>query len=88
MIKTLGPPWIPRVVLALLSLGIVIFGAASFFNGETAYFNSRGGIVFAPVAIITGVLGLIIAVFKPFVFAKPPKKKSRFRGWPKGRARY
>jgi hypothetical protein len=88
MIKTLGPPWIPRIVLALLSLVIVIFGVASFFNGGTAYFNSRAGIVFAPVAIIIGVLGLIVAVCKPFVFANPPKKKSRFRGWPKGRARY
>ena len=88
MIKMFGPSWVPRAILALISLVIVMFGAATLFNGKIDYYNLWGGIVFAPIAIIIGSLGLIIAALKPKIFAQPPKKKSRFRGWPKGRARY
>jgi membrane-bound ClpP family serine protease len=88
MIKTFGSSWVPRTVLGLVSLVIVIFGAAGLFNRETSYYSSWGGIVFSPVAIIIGLLGLIIAAFKQEVFAPPTKKKSRFRGWPTGRPRY
>jgi hypothetical protein len=69
-------------------LVIVLFGVATLFNEKLTYYNSWSGIVFAPIAIIIGALGLIIAIFKSKVLAQPPKKKSRFRGWPKGRARY
>jgi hypothetical protein len=88
MIKTFGPSWVPRAILALISLVIVMFGAATLFHGKIDYDNSWGGIVFAPTSIIIGSIGLIIAALKPKSFAPPPKKKSRFRGWPKGRARY
>jgi membrane-bound ClpP family serine protease len=88
MIKNFGSSWVPRTVLGLISLAIFIFGAATLFNGETSYYSSWGGIVFAPVAIIIGLLGLIIVAFKQKVFAPSPKKKSRFRGWPRGRPRY
>jgi energy-converting hydrogenase Eha subunit A len=88
MIKTFGPSWIPRIILGLISLVIFIFGAATLFGGEENFYSSWGGIVFAPVAIIIGLLGLIITAFKQKVFAPPPKKKSRFRGWPGGRSRY
>jgi hypothetical protein len=88
MIKTFGPSWMPRAILALISLVIVMFGAGTLFNGKIDYYNSWGGIVFAPIAIIIGSLGLIIAALKPKILVQPPKRKSRFRGWPKGRARY
>jgi hypothetical protein len=88
MIKEFGPSWVPRVIIALISLVIVMFGAATFFHGGIDYPNSWGGVVFAPFAIVIGSLGLIVATLKPKVFAQTPKKKSRFRGWPKGRPRY
>ena len=88
MIKGFGPSWVPRTIIATISLVIVLFGVATLFNEKLTYYNSWSGIVFAPIAIIIGALGLIIAIFKSKVLAQPPKKKSRFRGWPKGRARY
>jgi hypothetical protein len=48
-------------ILGRTSLVIFIFGAATLFNGEKISTAPWGGIVFAPVAIIVGLLGLIIA---------------------------
>jgi len=88
MIKTFGPPWIRRTILALISFLIVMLGAATLFHGKLEYYNWWGGIIFAPFAIIIGSLGLAIAAFKPKIFLETAKKKGRFRGWPKGRSRY
>jgi hypothetical protein len=88
MIKRFGPPWVRRVVLALISFLIVVLGAATLFHGKLEYYNWWGGITFAPFAIIVGSLGLVIAAFKPRVFEETGKKKNRFRGWPKGRSWY
>lgn len=88
MIKTFGPPWVRRTILALISFFIVMLGAATLFHGKLEYYNWWGGIIFAPFAIIIGSLGLVIAAFKPTVFEETVKKKSRFRGWPKGRSRF
>jgi uncharacterized membrane protein YfcA len=87
MIKTFGSPWVRRTILAVISLLIVMLGAASLLHGKTDYYNWWGGVVFAPFAIIIGSLGLVIAAFKPKVFLEAPKKKGRIRGWPTGRAR-
>jgi intracellular septation protein A len=88
MIKTFGPPWVRRTILALISFLIVMLGAATLFHGKLEYYNWWAGIIFAPFAIMIGSLGLVIAAFKPTVFEETAKKKSRFRGWPKGRSRY
>jgi hypothetical protein len=88
MIKTFGPPWVRRTILALISFLIVMLGAATLFHGKLEYYNWWGGIIFAPFAIIIGSLGLVIAAFKPKVFEETAERKSRFRGWPKGRSRY
>jgi hypothetical protein len=88
MIKTFGPPWVRRTFLALISFVIVMLGVGTLFHGKIEYYNWWGGIVFAPFAIVIGSLGLFIAAFRPNVFLETAKKKSRFRGWPKGRSRY
>jgi hypothetical protein len=88
MIKTFGPPWVRRTILALISFFIVMLGGATLFHGKLEYYNWWGGIIFAPFAIIVGSLGLGVAAFKPGVFEETAKRKSRFRGWPKGRSRY
>jgi uncharacterized membrane protein len=84
MIKTLGPAWVRRTILALISFLIVMLGAATLFHGKLEYYNWWGGMIFAPFAIVIGSLGFAIAVFKPNVLEETAKKKSRFRGWPKG----
>ncbi len=88
MIKTLGPAWVRRTILALISFLVVMLGTATLFHGKLEYYNWWGGMIFAPFAIVIGSLGLAIAVSKPNVFEETAKKKSRFRGWPKGRSRY
>jgi uncharacterized membrane protein len=88
MIRTFGPPWVRRAFLALISFLIVMLGVGTLFRGKIEYYNWWGGIVFAPFAIVIGSLGLLIAAFRPNVFLETAKKKSRFRGWPKGRSRY
>jgi uncharacterized membrane protein len=70
MIKTFGPPWLRRTILALISFLIVMLGAATLFHSRIEYYNRWGGIVFAPFAIIIGSLGLVIAAFKPEIFWK------------------
>jgi hypothetical protein len=87
MIKTFGASWVGRTLLALISFLIVMLGVATLFQGKIEYYNWWGGIVFAPFAIMIGFLGLVIAAFKPKIFVETAKKKSRFRGWPKGRSR-
>ena len=87
MIRTFGPPWVQRTILASISLLIIMLGIATLLHGKIEYSNWWGGIVFAPFAIIIGSLGLLIAAFKPTVFLQTEKKKRRFRGWPRGRVR-
>jgi uncharacterized membrane protein len=84
MIKTLGPAWVRRTILALISFLIVMLGAATLFHGKLEYYNWWGGMIFAPFAIVIGSLGFAIAVLKPNVPEETARKKSRFRGWPKG----
>jgi hypothetical protein len=88
MMKKLGSPRAGRIAFSLFSLLIILFGAGSLFQGHTGYRNWFGGVVFAPFAIIVGVLCLFIVGFRPKFFSNTAKKKSRIRGWPTGRARY
>jgi hypothetical protein len=54
LIKAFGPSWVPRVIITLISLVIVMFGAATLFHGEIDYSSAWGGVVFAPIAIAIG----------------------------------
>jgi hypothetical protein len=88
MIRTFGSPSIRRIGFALISLLIIALGAFAVLQGKIEYQNWRGLYVFAPLAIIIGLLGLIIVGFKPQFFQGTTKKSGRIRGWPTGRARY
>jgi hypothetical protein len=48
MIKTLGPPWVRRTILALISFLIAMLGAATLFHGKLEYYNWWGGSCCAP----------------------------------------
>jgi len=58
-----------RELLARLGIGffgviLVMMGLSSIYSGNLNYSNYWGGVVFAPLAIVIGILVLIIVVFK------------------------
>jgi fatty acid desaturase len=86
MKKTVKPPWLQRVVFALLALLLVIIGVGRIELKEAIFQNWWGEIVFVPVFIVIAFAALL-AAFRPASFSEE-KKKSRIRGWPTGRAKY
>lgn len=77
-----------RVLLILISLLIVLLGVGSLLRGDPNYLNWWGGLVFAPIAIVIGLAGLMIGLFGSMTLADKENKRSRIRGWPTGHARY
>jgi uncharacterized membrane protein len=58
-----------RELFARLGLGffgaiLVLMGYSNIYGGKLNYSNYWGGIVFAPVALIVGILILIIVMFR------------------------
>ena len=86
--EPLRPAQPGRILLAIMSLPIFLLGSGTLFRGGLHYGNWWGGLVFAPFAILIGIGGFLIAAFKPIAIQGSPKKRSRIRGWPTGKARY
>jgi tellurite resistance protein TehA-like permease len=58
-----------RELFARLGLGffgtiIILMGLSSIYSGNLNYSNYWGGVVFAPIAIIIGILVLIVVIFR------------------------
>ena len=53
-----------RIGLGIFGIILVLMGIFNIIRGELNYTNYCGGIVFAPVAIIIGILILIIVFFR------------------------
>jgi len=53
-----------RLGLGFFGIILVLMGLSSIHKGELNYENYWGGVVFAPVAIIMGILVLIIVIFR------------------------
>jgi hypothetical protein len=88
MMKKLGSPRAGRIAFSLGCFLILLLGVGTLLQGNMGYRNWWGGVVFAPFAILIGVLGLFIVGFKPKLFSgTDTRTKSRIRGWPTGRAR-
>jgi hypothetical protein len=75
--KKLGSPRASRVAFALFCFLIFMFGVSTLFQGNMGYRNWWGGVVFAPFAILIGVLGLFIAEFRPKLFSGTDTKTKR-----------
>ena len=56
--------FLTRIVLGFFGIILIFIGVSSIYNGILNYSNYWGGIVFAPVAIIMGVLVLVIVTFR------------------------
>jgi hypothetical protein len=54
--------WTARSIFMLLSITVVLGGAATMMDGDLHYSNYWGGSVFAPFAIAAGLFLLVLAV--------------------------
>ena len=59
-----------RVLFVLAGLSFIGLGVGSIQRGSVTYYNSTGGLVFAPFAILVGVGFILAAILKPSVFRK------------------
>lgn len=67
-----------RIVAALAGLSIFGWGlGAILWHGDLHYRNFFGELVFAPFAILFGVIILGGALFKPEILGKDPKRLKR-----------
>jgi hypothetical protein len=51
-----------RVTIAILGLVIVAWGALTLIGGQMNYASSWAGLVFAPLALLVGMLVLLMAI--------------------------
>jgi uncharacterized membrane protein HdeD (DUF308 family) len=59
-----------RALFSVFGLVIISAGVVSLRHGDSSYQNWWGGVVFAPLGIILGVLFILGAIFKPGIFRK------------------
>ena len=72
-----------RVSSVCFSLLLILTGVAALLRGRLVYSNYWGGVVFAPFAILMGVLVIWIVVFKWHRISGPAKdKKARVIRFP------
>jgi hypothetical protein len=62
-------PWL-QFGGALIALALIATGTFPLLGGELSYKNWWGGLVFAPITIIAGLLLLYVIVFKWEKFKK------------------
>jgi hypothetical protein len=57
-----------RALFVLVGLVFIGFGLAVLWRGRVTYENWWGGLVFAPFAILFGLVFALGALFKPSIF--------------------
>jgi uncharacterized membrane protein len=62
------------VIFALLALCIIFAGIVALLNGDLGYGNYWGGLVFAPMGIVIGILFLYIVLFRWRKISQQPKE--------------
>ena len=67
-----------RIVAALAGLSVFGWGmGAILWHGDLHYRNWYGELVFAPFAILLGLVIILSALFKPELLGKAPKRLKR-----------
>ncbi len=68
-----------RIFIGFFGVILLFMGVTHVLRGDLNYSNYWGGVVFAPFAIVVGVLLLFIVVFKwdSFEDSKTKKKRSK-----------
>jgi hypothetical protein len=65
MLRTLRQKGARRLVFVCLGVALVLTGVLALSAGRPAYRNYKGQWVFAPVAIVIGLGGLVLAFTTP-----------------------
>jgi hypothetical protein len=86
MLRFLGSAKAARIMLVIVSVGIILRGTAYLLNGRLEYLGYRGFYVFVPYTILLGVIGLV-AVFRVKPSSSASRKSDRIRGWPTTKTR-
>jgi len=67
-----------RIVAALAGLAVLTWGlGAILWQGDLHYKNWFGELVFAPFAILFGLIIILSALFKPEILGRSPKRLKR-----------
>jgi hypothetical protein len=82
--KAFRSPTARRILFAVLFLLIVLTGAGNLLKGRIDYRNYKGFWVFAPLAILIGLLGVVVVIRRSKTFADSEKKPGRGEGLPTG----
>jgi hypothetical protein len=78
MLNTDPHGFLYRVVAVVAGLAIIGFGLAPLHRGDLFGANWFGELVFAPLAIVLGLIVIAFAVFKPeWLVAKRVERKRR-----------
>jgi len=56
--------WTGRIALIFVGLSLVLTGAAALQSGRLHYQNYWGGSVFAPLAIVGGLMALVMVIVR------------------------
>ncbi len=76
-----------QICITFAGFIVIFYAILSIFKGETSYSNYWGGSVFAPFAILIGLLVIYIAWFKSKSLNKPlnknpdPNDVDNYRKW-------
>jgi uncharacterized membrane protein len=65
-----------RIGIFLVGLGLLSMGVASLAQGQSSYTNYWGGLAFAPIPAIIGILAMAMAIFKKDKSAETPRSKN------------
>jgi hypothetical protein len=63
-----------RALFMLVALSVPLLGVRTLLKGDLFYSNYWGGLVFGSLAIVIGLLGLYLAVFRWRKLAPPPER--------------
>ena len=56
--------WPGRIALTFVGFSLVLTGAAALRTGRLHYQNYWGGSVFAPLAIVVGIMALVVVIVR------------------------
>jgi hypothetical protein len=65
-----------RILFFLLGSTVIGLSLTTFRNHDLFYENWWGGLVFAPIAIVFGLVIIFGAIFKPSIFGKHPATRN------------
>jgi hypothetical protein len=70
---------IGKVFLILISIILILFGIGKLLKGDLNYSNYWGGVVFAPIAIIIGIILIFVVLFSKNLIKNNQELDQKFK---------